>query len=194
MKKTTFFRIGVMLSFVAAMIIAVSCGSSKKAAKSDEFIDIPCSGPQYQTTTEYMRANSSGTSADMEIARDKALTNARARLSAQIETFVSNLTDFYKKETRLGENANLETRFERLIREVYKNQLQGTYPVCEKMKKEEDGKYTAFVCIELGGEDMVQNLASQISSDEELKVDYDYEKFKKSYEEAMEELEKERGR
>ncbi|MCF8344521.1 MAG: hypothetical protein K9H13_07785, partial [Bacteroidales bacterium] len=125
-------------------------------------------------------------------ARDKALTTARNRLSAQIETFVSNLTDFYKKDTRIDENEKMENRFENLVREVYDNRLVGTHPICEKVLKE-DGRYRAYVAIELGGSDLIDEAASQISADEELKVDYDYEKFKESYKEAMEELKEKRA-
>lgn len=192
MKKSTLSRIGVLFSFFAVLILAAGCGGSKKATVIDNEVKLYCSGPQYMTTTEYMRANSTGFSADMEIARDKALTQARARLSAQIETFVSNLTDFYKKDTRIDENEKLETRFGNLIREVFKNKLQGVYPICEKVIKE-DGKFRAYVAVELGGKELLNNVASQISGDEELKVDYDYDKFKKSYEDAMDELKKERG-
>jgi hypothetical protein len=51
--------------------------------------------------------------------------------------------------------------------------------------------YTAYVAMELGGEELVKQTANKLSADEELKVDYDYEKFKKSYEEAMKQLEAE---
>ncbi len=194
MKKFTLIRL-IALAFIGLLIIS-GCKSSKDATGGPEDdpnrVTIYCSGPEYRTNAEYMRANSSGTSSDMEMARDKAMTNARARLSAQIETFISNLTDFYKKDTRINENEIMEERFEQLIREVFKNKLNGTYPICEEMVQK-DGKYVAYVAVELGGEEMLDNAASQISADEELKVDYDYEKFKKSYEEAMKDLKEDRG-
>jgi len=139
-----------------------------------------------------MRANASGNSNDMEISRDKAMTNARNRLSQQMEVFVSNLTDYYKKETDFMENSNMEKRFEELIREVSNNKLQGTYPICEKTTRNDSGNYISYVAVELGGEEFMEQSANRLSADEELKVDYDYEKFKSSYEKAMEQLEKDR--
>ena len=175
-------------------MVMTSCGSSKKATaeKGYEEVQTFCSGPEYRTGDGIMRANASGNSNDMEISRDKAMTNARNRLSQQMEVFVSNLTDYYKKETDFMENSNMEKRFEELIREVSNNKLQGTYPICEKTTRNDSGNYISYVAVELGGEEFMEQSANRLSADEELKVDYDYEKFKSSYEKAMEQLEKDR--
>lgn len=195
MKK--FLNIALSVAVLAtSTLILSSCGSSKKTVKNnDEEVEVKlyCSGPEFRTRDGVMRANASGVSEDQELAREKALTNARNRLSEQLEVMVSNLTDYYKKETDLGQNSNMEKRFEDLIREVSKNKLQGTYPVCEKVTRTKEGKYKAYVAVELGGEEFMKQSANRLSKDDELKVDYDYEKFKGSYEQAMEKLEDERG-
>ena len=59
----------------ALLIIAVmtSCGSSKPvtqtvqqpAVQQDVEINVPCSGPEFQTDKEYFRASSMGLSTDM---------------------------------------------------------------------------------------------------------------------------------
>jgi len=189
------FKITLGLALIAsASMVMTSCGSSKKATaeKGYEEVQTFCSGPEYRTGDGIMRANASGNSNDMEISRDKAMTNARNRLSQQMEVFVSNLTDYYKKETDFMENSNMEKRFEELIREVSNNKLQGTYPICEKTTRNDSGNYISYVAVELGGEEFMEQSANRLSADEELKVDYDYEKFKSSYEKAMEQLEKDR--
>jgi hypothetical protein len=195
MKRIKLSKTIMLISVVSLLFITAGCGSSKQAAgpvNDPNEVKLYCSGAQYMTQTPYLRANASGLSSDMEIARDKALTDARARLSSQIELFSSALTDFYKKDTRLNENEKMEKRFENMIREVFKNKMQGVYPICEKVMKE-DGKFRAYVAVELGGKEMLENIASKLSSDQELKVDYDYDKFKKNYEGAMDQLEKDRG-
>jgi hypothetical protein len=189
------FKITLGLALIAsASMVMTSCGSSKKATaeKGYEEVQTFCSGPEYRTGDGIMRANASGNSNDMEISRDKAMTNARNRLSQQMEVFVSNLTDYYKKETDFMENSNMEKRFEELIREVSNNKLQVTYPICEKTTRNDSGNYISYVAVELGGEEFMEQSANRLSADEELKVDYDYEKFKSSYEKAMEQLEKDR--
>lgn len=191
------FKITLGLALIAsASMVMTSCGSSKKATaeKGYEEVKTYCSGTEYRTSDGVMRANASGSSNDMEISRDKAMTNARNRLSQQMEVFVSNLTDYYKKETDFMENSSMEKRFEELIREVSNNKLQGTYPVCEKTTRNpKTGHYISYVAVELGGEEFMEQSANRLSADEELKVDYDYEKFKSSYEKAMEQLEKDRN-
>lgn len=190
------FKITLGLALIASFsMVTTSCGSSKKATaeKGYEEVKTFCSGPDYRTGDGIMRANASGSSNDMEISRDKAMTNARNRLSEQIEVFVSSLTDYYKKETDFLENSSMEKRFEDIVREVSKNKLQGTYAVCEKTTRNSDtGHYISYVAVELGGEEFMQQSANRLSKDQELKVDYDYEKFKNSYEKAMDQLEEDR--
>lgn len=193
MKKLFKITLGLALIASASMVMT-SCGSSKKATADKGYDEVVtfCSGPEYRTSNGVMRANASGSSNDMEISREKAMTNARNRLSEQMEVMVSNLTDYYKKETDYLENSSMEKRFEDLVREVSKNKLQGTYPVCEKTTRNKDGHYISYVAVELGGEEFMEQSANRLSKDEELKVDYDYEKFKNSYEKAMEQMEKDR--
>lgn len=191
----------INLTLTLAVILGVSfmfsgCGSSKDVAKKKEGyekVKIYCSGAEYESSDGVMRANASGSSNDMEIARDKALTNARNRLSEQLEVMVSNLTDYYKKETDYLENSSMEKRFEDLIREVSENKLQGVLPICEEVTQNDEGHYIAYAAVELGGDEYVENAANRLSRDEELKVDYDYEKFKDSYKKAMEDLEEDRN-
>lgn len=187
----------INLTLALAVILGASfmfsgCGSSKDVAKKKEGyekVKIYCSGPEYESSDGVMRANASGNSNDMELAREKALTNARNRLSEQLEVMVSNLTDYYKKETDFLEKSSMEKRFEDLIREVSENKLQGAIPICEEVTQNDEGHYIAYAAVELGGDEFVKNSANRLSKDEELKVDYDYEKFKESYKKAMEDLE-----
>jgi hypothetical protein len=189
MKKQVYFL--AIISLVGFMF--TSCGSSDKGKKS-ELVELYCTGPEYRTNDDFMRASATGESPDMGMAMDIAMQNARNRLAAQLEVFVSNLSDQYKKQTMLNDNVTAEQRFESLVREVFKNKLNGSHPICEKVTQgEKNGRtmYTAYVAMELGGEELVKQTANKLSADEELKVDYDYEKFKKSYEEAMKQLEAE---
>lgn len=173
-----------------ALTVLTACPSGKKTVDNGyEEIKTLCSGPEFRTKDGVLRANASGSSSDMEISREKAMTNARNRLSEQMEVLISNLTDYYKKETDYLENSSMEKRFEDLVREVSKNNLRGSYPICEKTTRNKQGHYISYVAIELGGEEFLQQTANRLSKDEELKVDYDYEKFRNVYDEAMKEME-----
>ena len=78
-----------------------------------------------------------------------------------------------------------------MVRIVVNEKLTGTRVICEKMMKTPDGKYKAYVAIELAGEEIAKAMDSRIKSDEKLRIDYEYEKFKKVFDEEMSNLEKE---
>lgn len=115
----------------------------------------------------------------------KALTNARGILAAQIETMVKNVTDDYLK---LGEHNNREDlmeRYESLNREVVKQKLTGTKTIYKKMTQTKGGNYKTYVAIELAGNELLSALNNRLSNNEMLKIDYNYEEFKKTFEEEM---------
>ena len=67
-----------------AALIAVGCGGQKQLLQEAEVeVNIPCSGPEYQSSKEYFRANAYALSTDMMMAKKKALQNAPKKVSAR---------------------------------------------------------------------------------------------------------------
>ena len=56
--------------------------------------------------------------------------------------------------------------------------------ICERITTL-NGKYKTYLAIELSGEDLVESINERLSKEEELKVDYDYQKFKESFDREM---------
>ena len=82
-----------------------------------------------------------------------------------------------------------DRRYEALAREVVDQQLTGTKTICEKMMKvNSTGNYKCYVAIELSAQEMLSAYNERLTSDERLRVDYDYEKFKETFEKEMEKL------
>ena len=154
-------------------------------------VNIPCSGPEYQSSKEYFRANAYALSTDMMMAKKKALAEARAELATAMNATVKRVTDNYGSSYQVGEQEEAKGRFEDMARIVVNEKLTGTRVICEKMMKTPDGKYKAYVAIELAGEEIAKAMDSRIKSDEKLRIDYEYEKFKKVFDEEMANLEKE---
>ena len=71
------------------------------------------------------------------------------------------------------------------LRTVVNQRLTGSHVICEKYRKNANGTFTCYVCVELASEDVLAALNSSISDDSKLRIDYDYEKFKKIFEEEM---------
>ena len=86
-----------------AALIAVGCGGQKQLLKEAEVeVNIPCSGPEYQSSKEYFRANAYALSTDMMMAKKKALAEARAELATAMNVTVKRVTDNYASSYQVG--------------------------------------------------------------------------------------------
>lgn len=147
-----------------------------------------CYGPEYNSDKEHFRASATGESMDQMMSEKKAMTEARSKLASQIETVVKTVTDNYAKSTEVNKKEEMLGRYESLSREVVKQKLTGTIEICNKQTKTKEGNYKTYVTIELAGNDVLSALNNRLSTDQLLKVDYNYEKFKKTFEEEMDKL------
>ena len=122
---------------------------------------------------------------DEDVARKQATVSARQELATIINTTVKAVADNYAKNYVKGEEAETTQRYEDLGRTVVNQRLTGSHVICEKYRKNANGTFTCYVCVELASEDVLAALNSSISDDSKLRIDYDYEKFKKVFEEEM---------
>ncbi|MFD0999075.1 hypothetical protein ACFQ21_07145 [Ohtaekwangia kribbensis] len=186
MKKITYSAF-VFLALAGAFV--VGCKSKeKKAPTGEKEVIVPCSGSDYFTTNKFFRANSIGESMDQVTSKKKALANARAELAASIQTTVKAVTDNYTNSRELNNKEEVEERFEQLNREIVDQKLTGLKTICEKLMKTEAGNYKTYIAIELSADELVATYNERMSKDERLKIDYDYEKFKETFEKEMEKL------
>jgi hypothetical protein len=172
-----------------AITVMVSCKGSKEATpKGETEVVIPCSGADYFTTKQAFRANSSGESQDQNTAKKKALTNARNELAQAIQTTVKTVTDNYVNSREMNNKEDIEERFESLNREVVDQTLSGIRTICEKNMLTQQGTYKSYVAIELSADELVTKYNERLSKDERLKIDYDYEKFKETFDKEMDKM------
>ena len=182
MKNLT--QLSFALVAVAAVLVA-GCKGKEKLPQGEQEIIVPCSGPDYFTNSKYFRANSIGESQDQVTSKKKALTNARNELAQSIQTTVKTVTDNYVNSREMNNKEQVEERFESLNREVVDQTITGVRTLCEKLVKTENGSYKTYVAIELSADELVSKYNERISKDEMLKIDYDYEKFKDTFEKEM---------
>ena len=128
----------------------------------------------------------------LETAKKKAMSNCRNYIASNINTTVKAVTDNYVNSRTYNNVEEVEEKFEFLSREVVKQELSGLKVICEvPTKKMVDGKetYTFYMAMELSGADLLSKMNEKISKDESLKIDYDYEKFKETFNEEMGKME-----
>jgi hypothetical protein len=163
-----------------------SCKGKKEAVPEGEVVvNVYCSGPEYFSNDEYFRANAIGESADQMTSKKKALSNAKAELASSINTVIKGTTDNYVNSREFNNVEDVEERFEGLTREVINQELSGVQTICEKVTKTTNGTYKTYIAIELSGDDLVSKMNEKLSADSKLKIDYDYEKFKETFNEEM---------
>jgi hypothetical protein len=178
----------IRLSYVMVMVAAVvaaGCSKKQQIPTGEKEVSVPCSGPDFFTTSKVFRANSIGESMDQVTSKKKALTNARNELAQSIQTTVKTVTDNYTNSRTMDKKEALEQRFEQLNREVVDQQLQGVRTICEKLVQTKEGNYKTYVAIELSADDLVKAYNERLSKDDQLKIDYDYEKFKDTFNAEM---------
>jgi len=187
----------VMLAALAFVIVISGCKSKEKATtvkdQGETLIEVYCSGPEFQSNNEYFRANQVGESVDQATAKKKAMSNTRADLASAIQTTVKGVIDNYVNSRELNNVEDAEERFESLTREVIDQKLTGVKTICEKTTKTSTGNYKTYIALELAGDELMNAMNARLSQDDKLKIDYDYEQFKKTFDAEMEKMAKERG-
>ena len=182
MKKLTY-----SLLVLASAAFVIGCKGKKEVTppKGEVEVVVPCSGSEYFTTAKVFRANSIGESQDQVASKKKALSNARAELAASISTTVKAVTDNYLNSREMNNREEVEERYEQLNREVVEQQLTGVRTICEKLMRTDQGTYKTYIALELSAADLVSAYNEKLSKDERLKIDYDYEKFKETFDKEM---------
>lgn len=183
----------VVIALVAFLMMPAmqSCKSSKTSAslpQGEERVQMYCSGSQYFSDGEYFRANDVAKSTSQSLAKRKAMSNARLALAASIEITVKAVQDNYYSSYEANAAVEDVQRFEGLAREVINQRLNGIRTICEEYTRTADGHYNCYVAIELAGSEIMNGMAKRIGDDEKLRIDFQYENFKKTFEKEMEEF------
>ena len=183
--------------FIAMLGLAIfggttGCKKKKETTaqpKGEVLVTQYCSGPEYFSNDEFFRANAVGESMDQATAKKKARSNALADLASSIQTTIQGTIDNYINSREFNNTEELEERFEGLTREVIDQELKGVKTICDKLTKDQNtGNYKSYLAVELSGQDLIGKMNERLSEDERLRIDYDYEQFKETFDQEMEKL------
>lgn len=167
-----------------------ACKSKKKVVeppKGEVEVILPCS--ENKSDKKFFRSFSFGESIDANVAKKKALSNAKAELAGQISSVMKIVGDNYVKSSEFNNTEELLERFEENARTVINQRLTGVKPICDRlMMVSGTGKYKYYIALELSGDELVDNYYKSLSNDQSLKIDYNFEKFKKTFNEEMEKI------
>lgn len=183
------------LLLLVALITAVgsSCKKKKKAAetpkpKGEVLVNEYCTGDQYMSTKEAFRATATGESMDRETAKKKARSNAQSELAKTINSTMKIVGDNYVNSTEFNNKEEVTETFQEMARTVVDQEIRGAIEICEKLTQREDGTYVSYVALELSGQKIADAYSEGLSKNEKIKADYNYEKFKETFEKEMEKM------
>jgi hypothetical protein len=195
MKRNVFSCLTAIL--LVAVFTLSQCKSKKDVVQApppgETRVEVLCSGPRYFSDKDYFRANSVAESQNQTNSKRMALSNARAELASQLEVTIKSVIDNYVQDVTVGNRSEFTQRYEGLSREVVNQRLTGTRTICEELVRTTEGMYKTYIAIELSGEEIMNAMNQRISNDERLKVDYNYEKFKDTFNKEMEQMRTDRG-
>jgi len=176
-------KLSYLLAFLLPLAM-IACKSNKMPVAEQEVI-VPCSGKDYRTDAKVFRSNSVGESMNQATSKSKAMTAARNDLAQAISTTVNTVTHNYINSRDINDREELGLKYQSLNGEIVNQTLKGTRIVCETLTKTGKNTYKTYVALELSANEFVDSYRETISKDERLRLDYDYEKFKKTFDEEM---------
>lgn len=180
--------------FLLFLFFIVSCGPGKTVVKEvktnqENVVEVitPCVGNKFQSNDKYFRGTANGTSVNMNAAKKLALNQAMIFLATDIEIQITEVADNYLGQTTSGTNSNFRQKFQSLGKTVVDQIVRSSSTICERMTmNKETGNYTVYIARETSTESLLENINEVLSKDEEIRVNYDYEKYKETYDKVLE--------
>jgi len=189
MKTIKHITLGILIAGAAINFTSCKGKEKAKAPKGETEIKVACAGKDYLSSKTKFRASAVGESLDQATAKKKAMSNAKTELAGSISTTIKATIDNYVNSREFNNKETVEERFEGLSREVISQKLSGVKVICGKPFNTPQGKIKYYVCLELGADELVDAINERLTKDESLKIDYDYEKFKETFNKEMEKME-----
>lgn len=153
------------LVYVVALVIVSACASSPFGSKVKE----PFTGNAYESNNRFFRGTGKGESSADNIARGKADVEAKAILAAQVNTTMKQVTDQYLGQTENERAADVEDKFQSLVREVVNTSVSDLRKIGEKKYyNKKENKYTVFIAYEIKKNAMFRFMKKQAKVNEKI--------------------------
>ena len=183
----------IMTLFALSTLLVVGCKSKEEVGVSPKqqgevLLEQYCSGKDFFSDKKTFRASAIGESLDQMTSKKKARSNAQSELAKTINSTMQIVGDNYVSSTEFNNKEEVTESFNEMARTIVNEELRGAIKICEKFTKTSEGKYKCYMAIELSADKLVAKYHERLSKDEKVKAQYNYEQFKKTFEEAMEQI------
>jgi len=181
--------------FVIVLFVAVSC--NKKLKQTDtklKEIEQPFQSNRYFSDKKYFRSTGEGRAQDLTVARRIAETNARQSLASQIEVKVRSVGEQYLQNRSFDDRLSTNTKYEEITRTVIDQVLPNVEIFDQKSYQNKKGEYVHYVAMQMSTTALADRLENGISADEQLKQDFELQRFREIYEEELNNFSEENNR
>ncbi|MEL7004998.1 MAG: LPP20 family lipoprotein [Bacteroidota bacterium] len=184
----------VLSIFLLLSIVFLGASCSKKIQQSDnkfKKIDQPFDAPKYFSDKKHYRSTGQGKSLDLTVAKRIAETNARQAMASQIEVRVRSVAEQFLQNRSISDNLETTSKYEDITRTVIDETLTQAKIVGQESyqnQKGKNGEYIHYVAMEMPTDAVVDRMVDKISGDDALKQDFDLQKFRKIYEQELEDF------
>lgn len=175
-------RFGFLICVAVLGMMAVSCGSSKTAAKEDK----ACA--ECMSTPQILRVEGSFLAAyenQIPKAKQAAANNARQELAHMMEVTISSVIEDYSSTYVDGDAQDFRESLKDLSRTVIQQTVKGAVPAIPGWSEKMSSGTMYYVCLEISAESVMESIRQKVSDDSKLRTDFEYEKFKEVFNEEM---------
>ena len=197
--KKHFNALAKAFTLVAACTIIISCGASQSSqtaykqpnAAGSPFGEVYEAPASEHDTDEYFGATgiAYGPKANMDILQLNALTNAQNAVRQKMKHAYKGLVSDYANTVSNNAGTDIQSKVERggdQIIDVIVNDTQASKgPVFTSV--DEKGNVTCFIGIRVSKKVVADKIADFVSEDEELKIRFKEEEFRKRMDQAFKE-------
>lgn len=179
----------MIMTVICIVMLFTQCRSKETAVVShDPEIIHLCEGPDYMSDADHFRARATAVSPDQQLSKRLARNNAYEEIASTLNAFMSSVMEIHEKQMRLSDNFQLTQRIESMIQTVVDEQLRGSRIICDRTTRSDNNHYTTYIAVELSAESILNAIGNSISRDEELLLDYQYERFRETFQEELKRL------
>ena len=190
----------ILLSILVVSVCA-SCGSQKQVqqvAYEPSYqrtpIEVPCTENGFDDAA-YFRGTGTSTTTNQQSARRAALQQAKAMVREKLGSFVQGLsTDYSRDVTGEAAASKVQSIIEGEFATLVEKELNDAEQTCEKGFVLRDGLFEYWIAIQIPKQQLIENLTTQLSNNEELEIEFNREEFRKFAEDKMKRMQEAQGK
>ena len=184
-------NIAIFLSVL--MLVATGCSNKIKLTDTKlKRIEQPFTQSKYFSDKKNYRATGEGRAQELTVAKRIAETNARQAIASQMEVKVRSVGEQFLQNRSISNKLETTSKYEDITRTVIDQTLTSVKIMDQESYQNKKGEYVHYVAMEMSTSAIADKMVEGISTDEQLKQDFDLERFRKIYEEELEKFQNER--